>query len=191
MRAMWASVSSGTASPPARRPEPQATAVSRVYIAAGSNVRPAERLLLAAHELRQRFPDVRFSSCYRNAAFGFEGEDFINAVAGFDTPLPVEAVIAQLHEVEAVCGRGRGDPKWAPRAMDLDLLLYGELVVDTPGYRLPRPDLLRRAYMLGPMAQLAPQLRHPLAGRSIGELWQAFGQSGHPLERLALDLNAG
>jgi 2-amino-4-hydroxy-6-hydroxymethyldihydropteridine diphosphokinase len=163
--------------------------MSRVYIAAGSNIRPAERLVLAARELRRRFPDIGFSGCYRNVAFGFKGEDFINTAAGFDTSLSVEALIGQLHEVEALCGRGRDDPKWAPRAMDLDLLLYDELVAVTPLYKLPRPDLLRRAYMLGPMAELAPRLKHPVAGRTLEELWQEFAQSAHPLQRLALDLN--
>ncbi|MGH8305602.1 MAG: 2-amino-4-hydroxy-6-hydroxymethyldihydropteridine diphosphokinase, partial [Steroidobacteraceae bacterium] len=81
-------------------------------------------------------------------------------------------------------GRGRAAPRWAPRSMDLDVLLYGELVCDEPGLKLPRPDLLRRAYMLGPLAELAPQVRHPTAHLTIGELWQRFDRDAHPLERV-------
>jgi 2-amino-4-hydroxy-6-hydroxymethyldihydropteridine diphosphokinase len=69
--------------------------------------------------------------------------------------------------------------------MDLDVLLYGELVCEEPGLKLPRPDLVKRAYMLGPLAEIAPQLLHPTAGLTIGELWRRFDQGAHPLERLA------
>jgi 2-amino-4-hydroxy-6-hydroxymethyldihydropteridine diphosphokinase len=68
--------------------------------------------------------------------------------------------------------------------MDLDVLLYGQLVCDQPGIRLPRPDLLKRAYMLGPLAALAPQLLHPTEQRTIAELWQQFDREAHPLQPL-------
>ncbi|HWW21156.1 MAG TPA: 2-amino-4-hydroxy-6-hydroxymethyldihydropteridine diphosphokinase, partial [Steroidobacteraceae bacterium] len=92
--------------------------------------------------------------------------------------------------IEARCGRTPAAPKWAPRAMDLDLLLYGELIGRGPGYTLPRPDLLKRAYMLGPLAQLAPDLRYPPSGATIGQLWAQFPQAEGALTALELDLNA-
>ena len=76
---------------------------------------------------------------------------------------------------------GYTPPRWAPRSMDLDVLLYGDLVCEEPGLKLPRPDLLKRAYMLGPLAALAPQVMHPTAHLSIGELWRRFDQSQHEL----------
>lgn len=164
--------------------------MSTVYIALGSNVEPDARLLQAARLLRAHFPDVRFSRCYRNRAVGFIGDDFVNAVAGFSTALAVPDLLRALHGIEAQCGRGRADRRWGPRAMDLDLLLYGSLVGEGPGYALPRRDLLRRAYMLGPLAELAPAVRHPLAGESVGALWRAFAQPEHPMSVTALDLNA-
>ena len=163
----------------------------RAYVAIGGNIEPAQRLVQAARELRARFPGAHFSPCYRNAAFGFEGPDFYNAVAGFDTTLAPLALLAVLQEVEGLCGRARSDAKWAPRAMDLDLLLYGDLTAKTADYEVPRPDLLRRGYMLAPLAELAPDLAHPLSERSIAGHWQELARrEPQVLERLELDLNA-
>ena len=156
-----------------------------VYVAAGSNVEPEHHMRRALAELAREFPGVRFSSWYRNPAVGFDGDDFINLVAGFDTSLPVHAVLDRLHAIESRCGRPRDAPRWAPRSMDLDVLLYGNLSCEEPGLKLPRPDLLKRAYMLGPLAELAPAVVHPTAGLTIGELWRRFDQGAHPLERLS------
>ena len=156
-----------------------------VYVAAGSNIEPERHVQQAVEELARAFPGVRFSSWYRNRAVGFDGEDFINLVAGFTTAQPVHAVLERLHAIEERCGRGRDAPRWAPRSMDLDVLLYGDLVCEEPGLKLPRPDLVKRAYMLGPLAEIAPEVLHPTAGVSVGELWRRFDQDAHPLERLA------
>ena len=161
----------------------------RVYVAIGGNIEPEQRLAIAARALHRRFPGIQFSACYRNPAVGFAGEDFINAVAGFDTEDSADQVLAALHAIEAQCGRERADPQWAPRALDLDLLLYGSSVARTADYQLPRPDLLRRSYMLRPLAQLAPELRHPLTARTIADHWQELAREPHRLERLGLELN--
>ena len=152
-----------------------------VYVAAGSNVEPQKHLALAVSELRRTFPGARFSPWYRNTAVGFEGDDFINLVAGFDTQLTLPELLPRLHAIETLCGRPRGAPRWAPRSMDLDVLLYGDFVGEVPGVRVPRPDLLKRAYMLGPLAALAPEVVHPVEHRTIGELWQSFDRAAHPL----------
>ena len=136
------------------------------YVGAGSNVAPERNLARAVAQLGREF----------------EGEDFINLVVAFDTDLPLPAVLAKLHAIEALCGRERHAPRWAPRSMDLDVLLYGDLVCNEPGLKLPRPDLLKRAYMLGPLAALAPEVVHPTALLTIGELWRRFDRAAHPLE---------
>jgi 2-amino-4-hydroxy-6-hydroxymethyldihydropteridine diphosphokinase len=156
--------------------------VPAVYVAAGSNVEPERHLALAVAEMAREFPGARSSAWYRNRAVGFDGADFINLVVGFTTALPARAVLERLHAIEARCGRVRDAPRWAPRTMDLDVLLYGELVCDEPGLKLPRPDLLKRAYMLGPLAALAPEVMHPTARLTIGELWKRFDRTAHPLE---------
>jgi 2-amino-4-hydroxy-6-hydroxymethyldihydropteridine diphosphokinase len=152
-----------------------------VYVAAGSNIEPERNLALASRELERDFTDVRFSPWYRNRAVGFEGADFINCVAGFTTDLSLQDMLSRLHGIETLCGRPRDAPRWAPRSMDLDVLLYGDLVLDEPSLKLPRPDLLKRAFMLGPLAALAPALVHPTEKVTIGELWQRFDRAAHPL----------
>jgi 2-amino-4-hydroxy-6-hydroxymethyldihydropteridine diphosphokinase len=161
----------------------------QAFVAIGSNVDPDERMVQAARAIRQRFADARFSRCYRNPAFGFQGPDFYNAVTGFSTTLPLEALLPALREIELRCGRERADARWAPRKMDLDLLLYGNVVGAGRDYTLPRRDLSRRVYMLGPLAELAPDLLYPPSGPTIARLWERFPQSGHVLTPLALDLN--
>jgi 2-amino-4-hydroxy-6-hydroxymethyldihydropteridine diphosphokinase len=164
--------------------------MSEVFVALGSNIDPTARLQSAARLLKSHFPDAKFSTCYRNAAVGFEGEDFVNAVVAFSTELPVTELLSVLHAIEEQCGRSRADSRWGPRAMDLDLLLYGNQVGEGPGYVLPRRDMLRRAYMLGPLAELAPDVAHPVERASIGALWQAFPQAEHRMIPTAPDLNA-
>ena len=161
-----------------------------MFVAAGSNVEPVANLRLALDELARHYPQLRCSRAYRNRAIGFEGDDFVNLVLGFETDDDVHEVLGHLHQVEAACGRARDDPKWAPRAMDLDILLYGDLVCDEPGLKLPRPDLVRRAYMLGPMAELAPDCVHPVLGVSMAGLWSAFDRGAHDMRPVELGWRA-
>jgi 2-amino-4-hydroxy-6-hydroxymethyldihydropteridine diphosphokinase len=160
-----------------------------VYVAAGSNVEAQRHLAFAVRELERAFGPLSVSHAYRNKAVGFEGPDFINLVVGFRTTLTLDEVLEHLREIERRCDRPADAPKWAPRTMDLDILLYGDRVLDEPGRKLPRPDLVRRAYMLGPLAEIAPRLIHPTAGKTLGELWAAFDRSAHPLDRVELDIS--
>ncbi len=157
-----------------------------VYVAAGSNVEPQKHLAQALDLLRREFPDLVASRAYANTAVGFAGDDFVNLAVGFSTTLPLPELLERLHAIEEACGRARLAPKWEPRSMDLDVLLYGDLVGDYPGARLPRADLLKRAFMLGPLAEIAADVRHPTDGRTIGELWAAFDQAAHPLRPVSL-----
>jgi 2-amino-4-hydroxy-6-hydroxymethyldihydropteridine diphosphokinase len=155
--------------------------MARVYVAAGSNVDPLANLDHAVLELARIFGPLTVSPWYQNRAVGFAGDDFINLVLGFDTQLGVHDTQRQLRQVETLCGRPRDAPKWAARSMDLDILLYADLHLDEPQLQLPRPDLLVRPYMLGPLADIAPELRHPTAGRSIARLWAQFDSAAHQM----------
>lgn len=158
----------------------------RVFVAAGSNLEPEKHLARACAEIRHSWHDAVFSRAYRNAAVGFDGPEFINLVLGFTTAQPLEAVIARLRAIETQCGRPRYAPKWASRTMDLDVLLFGDRVEKTTDYTLPRPDLLKRPYMLGPMAEIAPDVVHPTANKTMRQLWEEFDRDGHAMN--AVDL---
>jgi 2-amino-4-hydroxy-6-hydroxymethyldihydropteridine diphosphokinase len=162
----------------------------RVFVAAGSNLEPEKHLARAAAEIMHSWHDAHFSRAYRNAAVGFDGPEFINLVTGFTTAQPLDAVIARLRAIETQCGRPRYAPKWASRTMDLDVLLFGDLVEKTTEYTLPRPDLLKRPYMLGPLAEIAPDVVHPVEGRKIRDLWEKFDHGGHVMSPVPLDLPA-
>ena len=157
------------------------------YVAAGSNVRPRESLRRALATLRAEFPGLLASRAYENPAVGFEGDDFINLVLRFPATLPVAALQERLKAVERAAGREPGAPQWGPRALDLDLLLYGDLTGLHAGRTLPHPDLATRAWVLGPLAELAPDLAHPLSGIPVGELWRRFDRGAHRLRETSLD----
>ena len=160
----------------------------RVFVAAGSNVEPERNLERACADIAHTWPDALFSRAYRNVAVGFEGPDFINLVVGFSAAQPLHSVIERLRGIETNCGRPRYAPKWASRTMDLDVLLYGDLVEKTTDYTLPRPDLLKRPYMLGPLAEIAPDVVHPTEHRTIAELWKQFDRNGHEMKPVTLNL---
>lgn len=160
--------------------------MTAVYVAAGSNVEPEKHLSVALRELAAVYGPLTLSPAYKNKAVGFEGADFINLVVGFATAQTVVEVRQQLQKIEAVCARPPDAAKWAPRTMDLDILLFGELVSNEPGFVIPRPDLVKRPYMLKPMADIAPEVRHPIVGKTMRELWENFQGGEHAMVEVLL-----
>ncbi|MDH4260381.1 MAG: 2-amino-4-hydroxy-6-hydroxymethyldihydropteridine diphosphokinase [Gammaproteobacteria bacterium] len=158
-----------------------------VFVAAGSNIRPRANLRRAVAELSSAWPGLRVSRAWLNSAVGFAGDDFINLVVAFETEEPLAEVLARLKAIEVACGRAAGAAKWVARTLDLDLLLYGDLVGQFPGARLPHVDLTERAYVLGPLAELAPDRKHPVLGETLGELWQRFDREAHAMRDVTLD----
>lgn len=149
-----------------------------VYISIGSNVEREKNIPAALRALEERFGPLRLSSVYETAAVGFIGDPFYNLVAGFHTTESVEAVAAALSDIELRNGRSRAVEKLAPRTIDLDLILYGDLVRRHQKPYLPRGEVTRYAFMLEPLAEIAPDLKHPVTGETFAALWAAFDKTG-------------
>ena len=153
-----------------------------VYVGLGSNIEPEANLHLGIRELRRRYGDVQTSPVYRSAAVGFEGDDFLNLVASFESDSSPQAICEAIEAIHNLLGRDRSGGKWEARTLDIDLLLYNDLVMDEHPVRVPRDDVLEYSFVLRPLAELAPDLVHPVTGRTVLEHWQEFDTSRHPLE---------
>ena len=153
-----------------------------VYVGAGSNIEPARHLKLAAAALAERFPGLRCSDVYRSPAFGFSGAPFLNMVFAFEFTGSPDDVERELHDIEYEGGRVRRGERFSSRTLDLDLLLFGGMV--DADCRLPRDDVLRYPFVLGPLAEIAADLRHPLTGRPIGVEWAERRAAATRLERI-------
>ncbi len=145
--------------------------VVRAYVAIGSNIERERHIASGVAALRDRFGAIRVSPVYASAPVGMAGGEFYNLVAAVDTDLPVDAVAAILREIESAHGRRRGEDRNAPRTLDLDLLTYGDAVLEVDGLRLPRSDIVDYGFVLGPLAALAPDDRHPRLGSTYAALW--------------------
>ena len=152
-----------------------------VFVGLGSNIDPEDNLRLGVEELRRRFGEIVVSGVYRNAAVGFEGADFLNLVAGFTSDAGPAEICRQIEEIHDLAGRQRGQERFAARSLDIDLLLYDDLVVDDPPLQLPRDDVLEYSFVLRPLAEIAPELVHPVTGRTMRDHWQECDAGRHPL----------
>ena len=161
-----------------------------IYVGLGSNVNPEENLRLGISELGARFGTLELSNVYCNASVGFDGDDFMNLVAGFESDASPPQLHAMLMEIDDLAGRTRGESRYSPRTLDIDLLLYDDLVLNEPPVRIPRSDILKYSFVLGPLAELAPELRHPETGRLITEHWAEYDKESHPLIPTGVMLDA-
>ena len=160
----------------------------RVFVGIGSNQERELRMRQAVAALRDLFGPLRISPVYNSPAFGFEGSDFLNLVAEFETGLALETVVDAFRAIEDRLGRDRSLPKFASRPIDLDILLYGDLVMDTAKFHVPRMEILEHPFVLKPLQDLVPEARHPQTGERYRDLWRRMAPSVSRLEPYALDL---
>ncbi|MCE5233156.1 MAG: 2-amino-4-hydroxy-6-hydroxymethyldihydropteridine diphosphokinase [Mizugakiibacter sp.] len=161
--------------------------MARAWLSLGSNLEPQRHLRAALDELAARFGALTVSPAYRTPAVGFEGPDFLNLAVGLDADLDPLALDAWLHALEDRHGRRRDVPRYSSRTLDVDIVLYDDAVLRGPGHlEIPRRELAH-AFVLKPLADIAPELRHPVSGRTLAELWAAFPHETEPLYPASLD----
>lgn len=158
----------------------------RAYLSLGSNVEPERHLRSAIDALRARFGDVVLSPAYRTPAVGFDGPDFVNAAAIIDSDLEPQPLNDWLHALEDAHGRDRSGPRFSDRTLDIDIVLFDDLVCSGPGnLRLPRGEL-RHAFVLRPLAEIAPEIVEPVAGRRLASLWADSPERGVVMREVPL-----
>ena len=149
------------------------------YLSLGSNIEAERHIASAISALRAEFGGVVLSPIYRAAAIGFDGDEFLNAAAKVQTVLDPIALDGWLHALEDAHGRRRDQPRFSSRTLDIDLLLYDNLILKGPGnLELPRPELAQQAFVLRPMVDIAPDLLHPSHGRTLREMWEEMVRRG-------------
>ncbi len=162
--------------------------MGKAYLSLGSNMDAERNLASALDALRTRFGELVLSPMYRTAAIGFEGPDFLNSAAIIDSDLDAHALNDWLHALEEKHGRDRSGPRFGDRPLDIDIVFYDDLVIDVAGdesgperaLRLPRPEL-RHAFVLKPLADIAPSFIDPGSGISLADLWASSPERGLPL----------
>lgn len=154
---------------------------ARVFLGLGSNIDAEKNLSLAVKELRVRYGELRTSAVYQSASVGFDGDDFLNLVVELQSNSTAIDICREIEVLHNLAGRNRKSDKWGSRQLDIDLLLYNDWVVDERPVRVPRSDILEYSFVLRPLAELAPALKHPVTGKSMLAHWKEFDAAGHPL----------
>ena len=146
--------------------------MSIAYLSLGSNINARSNINAAIAALREGFTDVSLSPVYRSPAAGFEGDKFINLVAQVETLLSPLELKQWLNELEDRQRPKREDPKFSDRSLDIDILLYDDLYLLSPVLEIPHPDVLEYAHVLRPLAELAPDMVHPVSRKTVDQVWQ-------------------
>ncbi len=152
-------------------------------IGVGSNLGDRSAMLALAERELRAMPGVRslvMSAPVEIPALTLAGSppqpDYLNAAAAVETTLPARALLNRLLEIERLAGRDRaGEPRWGARVLDLDLLLYGDAVIDEPGLSVPHPRMHERRFVLDPLAEVCPDALHPIEGVSVRVLLARLG----------------
>ncbi len=155
--------------------------MAKVYVSVGSNIDREHNVELALSDLFKTYGELEQSLVYETQSVGFDGDPFYNMVVAFSTDESPQAVAAHLRNIEDVHGRDRSGGKFSSRNMDLDLLLYDDLVLEEEGLHLPRKEILEYAFVLKPLSEIAGDMKHPVTGFTFSALWDQFDPTAQPM----------
>ena len=147
----------------------------RIYLGLGSSENRYSNIRAGVDDLRMAFPNMLVSSVYETEAIGFDGDPFLNLVVGFNSGIGLRELFVMTRAIEEAHGRRRHSPKCSGRMLDIDILIFGDVVGEEAGISLPRAEIIDNAYVLCPLAEIAGEERHPASGLSYGKLWADFG----------------
>ena len=165
--------------------------MARVYVSVGSNIERERNVRAAVAMLGAQYGPLVLSSVYESDPVGFAGGRFYNLVVGFDSPETPESIVQTLRSIEDRCGRARDGARFSSRTLDLDLLLYDDLVLRENGLTVPREEILSEAFVLGPLAEIAGGRRHPVERRTLASLWSEFPGAENNIWPVPFDPQAG
>lgn len=148
--------------------------MAKVFVSIGSNVQRNTNIKFCLAQLKSLYSGLEISSVYENEAVGFDGDPFYNLVAAFETDNELPVLLARLREIEDQAGRDRTQPRFSPRTLDIDILLYDDLVIADEIIQIPRDEITRYAFVLKPLSELCPECVHPVVHKSYRQLWQDF-----------------
>lgn len=148
-----------------------------IYLSLGSNIDRHMRICAALDALHAEFGELLLSPVYESDSVGFEGDNFYNLVVGIQSEKSVGDISASLKKIENDNGRDRTAPRFGPRSLDIDILTVDDICGQRDGVQLPRDEILKNAFVLLPMADLAPQSLHPKTGKPYVEHWQQYDKS--------------
>jgi 2-amino-4-hydroxy-6-hydroxymethyldihydropteridine diphosphokinase len=154
------------------------------YISIGSNIDKEKNILASLRALEHHFGQLTISSIYESEPVGFTGDTFYNLAVGFNSNLSVKEVAKQLRQIELDNGRTRDCQKFSARTLDLDLILYDDLILNDGRLQIPRDEIERYAFVLEPLAEIAPTLKHPISRLSYAELWEKFDKTNLKQKRV-------
>lgn len=161
--------------------------MAKVYLGLGSNIDAPRHIHRALGALQQQFGELQVSPVYESESVGFSGDNFLNLVVAVDTALSVAELQAAMREIENDNGRDRSAPKFSGRTLDIDILLYDDCVGDIDGVSLPRDEILKNAFVLKPLCDLAPELLHPQQRKTMAQLWVQYDKNKQRLWQVTLD----
>ena len=154
------------------------------FISIGSNIDKELHIPSSLEALKKQFHKIIISSLYETKAVGFQGDDFHNLIVQFSSTLEAKAVARILRQIELEHGRTRDSRKYAARTLDLDLILYGDLIISDGRLQIPRDEIERYAFGLEPIAEIAPNLLLPISHRCYRDLWNKYDKNNLKQKRL-------
>ena len=155
--------------------------MTKVFFGIGSNIKPEENIVLAVREIKNIFDDVIVSPVYKNKSVGFEGNDFFNLVISCSTKMSVYEVSDFIEQVHHLSGREKKSNKYLSRTLDIDLLMFGDHVIQDSKIHIPRDDILKYSFVLKPLVDIAPESIHPITKSSFSEHWDRMDKTENPL----------